>query len=277
MTIQVLAGYWGLDLESRELVLCPRSRQMFGLDGRWTKKLPRKEWLPRIHPDDISLIEGELAAAVRENDIYAARFRTVRPDGSSFHILGIGLPLAKSKTRFVGLNFDLAAAAATAELESRRPLGPMARFAGFLRFRPANENTARRRPTFRPGSAGQTKPAPEMWRREALLNRALAAIQGRALRHRFFDSCMLGEPAFDILLALYVTGASPAVLPLRILSATVGVTDSVAARWLKLLVDDGLVLSVAGHGDAGSIQATLTDKGRTILDEYLGALSQIER
>ena len=279
MVVQVHAGYWDLDLESRELLLCPRSRQMFGIEGPSPKKLGRHDWVPRIHPDDMPLIEGELEAAGRRNEIYAARFRAVRPDGSLFQILGVGRTVAKNPARFVGLNFDLAATAATAELESRRLVGPMARLASLLtvRSRPANENEAAKRRPRSPLGEKQSwldKSRRENSRREMLLGRALATMAMRRLRHSFLNPAMFGEPAFDMLLALYVTNASPAILSLRVLSPTIGISEACAARWLKLLVDEGLVLSVSVEGEPGGIHAALTDKGRIVLDEYFGAVDK---
>lgn len=280
MAVQVLAGYWDLDLESRELILCPRSRQMFGIDGSSPKKLAKYDWQPRVHPEDMPVIEGELAAAGDRDEIYTARFRAVRPDGSLFHILGVGQAAAKNPKRFVGLNFDLAATAETAEFESRRQFGTMARLASFLsvRSRPANENeTPQRRPP--PASRDKLprsgKTSQKELRREVLLGRALAMMETRKLRHDFLNRAMFGEPAFDMLLALYANG-SPAIMSLRTLSPLIGVSESCAARWLKLLVDDGLVLSVGGEGEPGDIHATLTDKGRIVLDEYLKALGRID-
>ena len=280
MAVQIVAGYWNLDLKSRELLLCPRSRQMFGMDGSSPKKLDKHDWLPRIHPEDIPVIECELQAAGRGDEIYAARFRAVRPDGTLCQILGVGRTAVRDRTRFVGLNFDLAAMAATAVLESRRPGGTMARFAKFLTDhpKPANENATQRRPErsfLRYKSPALGKRAREQTGRQMLLERALATIKMRQLRHEFLNPAMFGEPAFDMLLALYVTNATPGILPLRVLSPLIGVPESCAARWLKLLVSEGLALSVGGYGEPGSIHAAITDKGRIVLDEYFGGLDKI--
>ena len=280
MAVQIIAGYWNLDLKSRELLLCPRSRQMFGMDGSSPKKLGKHDWLPRIHPEDIPVIECELQAAGRGDEIYTARFRAVRPDGTLCQILGVGRTAVRDRTRFVGLNFDLAAMAATAVLESRRPGGTMARFAKFLTDhpKPANENATRRWPPrsflqYRSPPLG--KRAKQQTGRQILLERALATIKMRQLRHEFLNPAMFGEPAFDMLLALYVTNATPGILPLRVLSPLIGVPESCAARWLKLLVSEGLALSVGGYGEPGSIHAAITDKGRIVLDEYFGGLDKI--
>ncbi len=280
MAVQIVAGYWHLDLESRELLLCTRSRQMFGIDGSSPKKLGKQDWLPRIHPDDMPVIDGELEAAGRGNENYAVRFRAVRPDGSLFEILGIGRAAAKDRTRFVGLNFDLAAMAATADLESRRPGGMTAKPANYLTAcaTPANENEMPERPqrsAVREKPSGMVERAREESKRQLLLDRALATMKMRQLRHKFFNPAMFGEPAFDMLLALYVTNARPPIVSLRMLSPLVGVSESSAVRWLKFLVSEGLAFSVGGDGDPGEIHAAITGKGRIVMGEYLKALEKI--
>ena len=279
MAVQIVAGYWNLDLQSRELLLCSQSRQMFGIDGSRPKKLGKHDWLPRIYPDDIPLIDGELEAAGRANEIYALRFRAVRPDGSLFQILGVGRAEAKDRTRFVGLNFDLAAMAATADVESRQPGRLMARSSTILPVcaRPANENEPQeplQRSSLPEGSSVLVRRAREEARRQLLLDRARTTMEMRQLRHRFFNPAMFGEPAFDMLLALYVTEARPPMVSLRVLSPLVGISEYSAARWLKFLVGEGLAFSVGGDGDRGQIQAAITGKGRIAMEEYLKALRQ---
>ena len=99
-------------------------------------------------------------------------------------------------------------------------------------------------------------------------------MEMRQLRHRFFNPAMFGEPAFDMLLALYATDARPPMVPLRVLSPRVGISEYSAVRWLKFLVSEGLALSVGGDGDRGSIQAAITSKGRVAMDEYLKSLQR---
>ena len=61
-----------------------------GLDANSPKKLSKDDWLPRLHPDDIPIIESKFETAASRNEIYAARFRAVWPDGSIRDILGVG-------------------------------------------------------------------------------------------------------------------------------------------------------------------------------------------
>jgi PAS domain-containing protein len=275
MAVQVLAGYWDLDLENRELLLCPRSRRMFGLGEGSSRKLAKYDWQPRIHPDDLPAIDGELATAGRNKDVYTARFRTLCPDGSIRQVLGVGRARASNPNRFVGLNFDLHDTTAIAERESRSVRSMMSLASALmLRTGPANENDFRPWRAWPPGwtLAASSRLIGNRSQRESLLRRARAAIEVRQLRKKFFNPDMLGEPAFDILLALYVP-ASGGIMPVQVLCSLTDVSTAVALRWLHFLANEGLVLMAqeAGAADPGAATAALTDKGRIALDEYFRA------
>jgi hypothetical protein len=275
MVVQVLAGYWDFNLETRDLLLCPRSRRMFGFAGALPKKLASRAWEPRIHPQDMPIIKNEFENALLRNDIYAARFRTLRPDGTTCQVLGIGRPTTANAKRFVGLNFDLSDAAATAVRESRS-VGRLAMGLAsglFLGIRPANENDWRPWRAWSPVRTRATRisRSNESSERQILLGRAQATFERRQLRKRFLNPAMFGEPAFDLLLALYITTSS-GMLPVRVIGILADVSTSVSLRWLKFLVKEGLVLTVEGSGeDPGSSIVALTDKGRIVLDEYFKA------
>lgn len=277
MTVQVFAGYWDLDLETRELLLCPRSRRMFGLAGNMPKRLPGYDWQPRIHPDDMPTIEGELEVAGRHNDVYAARFRTLRPDGSICEILGVGRATARNPKRFIGLNLDLKEAAATAERESRSVGRSMMSLAsGFLlRSGPANENNSRPWMAWAPVRAANRRVSRGLQdsRREQLRQKAQASFERRQLRKIFLSPKLLGEPGFDILLALYVE-LPCSTISLPAICSLIDLPTSVALRWLKVLVNEGLVLTIESardDDDPEDVSAVLTDKGRIVLDEYFKA------
>ena len=278
MAVQVVAGYWDLDLESRELLLCTRSRRMFGFPKSMPKRLRSHDWEPRIHPDDLTVIDYRLETAERRQEVYTARFRTLRPDGSSCQILGIGRTAAGNPKRFVGLNFDLGEAAATAAPPSRN-LGSMMMLASASLFGgwPANENDSRPWRAWSPvrAAASRIGRGNQAFERQMLLRRAQAEFERRQLRKAFLNPGMLGEPAFDLLLALYLAAAS-VMIPVRVLSSLAAVTTPVAVRWLRFLVDAGLVVTVHSEVDdeAGAMTAALTEKGRKALDGYFKAVGR---
>ncbi|HET6940964.1 MAG TPA: PAS domain-containing protein [Sphingomicrobium sp.] len=277
MPTRVFAGYWDLDLETREVLLCPRSQRMFGLASGSPKRLAGYDWQPRIHPDDMPVIEGELEAAQRCQEIYAARFRTIRPDGSICQVLGVGRTTADNPKRFVGLNFDLDDAAATAERVSQSMRHYVMHFAVEQPFDapPANENESRPWRSCSPGSSRPVgRPGLESTRK-ILLQRAQATIDRRDLRKIFLNPAMFGEPAFDLLLSLYISPTHPIVSASE-LGTVVGLSPSSTMRWLKFLVKEGLVLTAEEEiRDPDTMAVALTDRARTALDDYFKAAGEI--
>lgn len=281
MAVQVLAGHWDFNVETRELLLCPRSRRMFGIEGSSPKTLGRYDWEPRVHPDDLPVIANELEIAGRRNAVYSARFRTLLPDGSRREILGIGQAVAGDPKRFIGLNFDLIATAASAaetQLGGRAIASPATCLEGSPK--PANENELpawRLRSSIRAADSMTPRGTVNNLKREFLLRMAQATMRLRELRQRFLNPAMFGEPAFDLLLALYVTGASRTPLSVRALSPMIGFPESTIARWLRFLVDDGLALSAeVESGDPGGIAAAITEEGRAALDDYFGLFDVVQ-
>ena len=280
MAVPVLAGYWGLDLETRELLLCPRSRQMFGLVQGSRKRLAAYDWQARIHPDDMPVVRGEFETARRNNDVYAARFRTVHLDGSTCEVLGVGRVSHKNPKRFVGLNFDLRATVGVAERQSRIVEAAMSFASSKLPpARPTNENDPRPWHAWSLRSAMHpcSKRTGASTERRLLARRAEAMLDSRQLRNMFLSPAMFGEPAFDLLLALYMPSGSKSTMTAQALSELIGATLAVTVRWLKFLVNEGLVLTLEGPeaDPPGAMTAALTDKARVTLDEYFKTASHL--
>jgi PAS domain S-box-containing protein len=105
------AGIWELDLVSRALKLCPRSRLMFGIP-EGSRQLTLSDWEAVVHPDDIDPAKSALETAAQSGGKLSIRFRVTRPDGSERVILGLGKIVADEERRiFLGLNIDLTAMA----------------------------------------------------------------------------------------------------------------------------------------------------------------------
>jgi PAS domain S-box-containing protein len=106
------AGIWELDLVTRALQLCPRSRRMFGIVES-IRDLTHRDWEAVVHPDDVESAILGVEAAARNGSKLSHRFRVVRPDGTERLILGLGKIVAESERRlFLGLNIDLTAMSA---------------------------------------------------------------------------------------------------------------------------------------------------------------------
>ena len=104
--------------------------------------------------------------------------------------------------------------------------------------------------------------------RAILQERARQVYVSRARRSHIFTKDMFGEPAWDMLLALYVTDQSG---PRHTVSGLInfsGVPSTSALRWLKFLDREQLVNRVPHRIDGRVVHIELTDKARDLLDAY---------
>lgn len=93
--------------------------------------------------------------------------------------------------------------------------------------------------------------------------------RSRRLRSRVFgDTQLFGEPAWDILLDLFVAEAE--AKPLSVTSACIGaaVPTSTALRWLVILEEQGLVRRENDPSDARRVFLHLTGEGYARMTDY---------
>lgn len=107
-------------------------------------------------------------------------------------------------------------------------------------------------------------PVPRGPRRPSLMERAQTLLDHR--RHRAAIAGELAElfadPAWDLLLGLYVAGGREKATTL---AETAGISGSLAGRWMAVLETRGLMQPV---GD----ELALTDRGKSFLTRYLDSL-----
>lgn len=108
--------------------------------------------------------------------------------------------------------------------------------------------------------------------RQSLLSRARLVISSRRARERYFDRELFGEPAWDVLLALYVTEDSGARFTTSKLAECIGAPLSTVIRWVKTLEQQSLVERADHPTDRRIVFIRLRDKARKALDAYLGAM-----
>lgn len=247
MSSTVAAGRWELDIGTGILNLCRRSRKMFGLPPHVAEPMREEEWVPRIHSDDLAVVRRALHASLVDGTIYAERFRAIRPDGSVREIFGVGRPVGDlaHRGRFVGWNVDVVSSAHLA--------GDWTCEGGH-----ASHGTNLRGD----GSDARSEP-------ERLLERAEEIRRVRRARGRLLGQAMLGEPAFDLLLAMYVLSAKQEIVSLNSLAKAAGVPGTSAWRWLAYLVDKGFVTRCQSVTDRRAVSARLTDRGRAVFNEIL--------
>jgi len=102
----------------------------------------------------------------------------------------------------------------------------------------------------------------------ALLERAQSMLRVRRAREELFCRSMFGEPAFDLLLCLYVRSEKKET-SLTSLARTAGITNSSAMRWIRYLDDKHLVELTDSRSDRRAICVQLSPAGRAVMDEFL--------
>ena len=91
-------------------------------------------------------------------------------------------------------------------------------------------------------------------------------------RERIFDSRLFGEPAWDILLALYALPLRGELLTVSSLAIAAAVPPTTGLRWQNILMSQGLIERGPAGIDARKQFMRLTPEGRTLLERYLTRL-----
>lgn len=104
---------------------------------------------------------------------------------------------------------------------------------------------------------------------EAWLTIAEASYVSRRRRDRFFPGTLFGEPAWDILLDLFLQGQRG--VPVSISSACLagGTAPTTGLRWLSVLEDNGLVERERNTSDGRMSWIRLSRKGTEQMQAYL--------
>jgi DNA-binding MarR family transcriptional regulator len=121
------------------------------------------------------------------------------------------------------------------------------------------EGAARRRPT-----------------RGELTRLACKIYDARRARARVLNDELFGEPAWDMLLALYGLPARGEILTVTALNYASDVAQSTGLRWQDRLRDEGLIERGPCEIDARKQMLRLTSKGRDLMEQYLRRLFYCE-
>lgn len=94
-------------------------------------------------------------------------------------------------------------------------------------------------------------------------------LAARRMRAEVFDADLFGEPAWDILLELFVAGEEGT--PVALSSAGIGsmVPPTTALRWLRLLEERGIVLRRLDPADGRRTHVALSEAARARLATLL--------
>ena len=105
------------------------------------------------------------------------------------------------------------------------------------------------------------------------LNRARALIEQRRLRRRFLPEELFHEPAWDMLLALYVASHDHRVMNVKTLVSSADAPVTTSQRWIEHLAKLGLVRRMVDPIDRRRIEVSLSNDGRRAIEAYLAAIA----
>ena len=91
----------------------------------------------------------------------------------------------------------------------------------------------------------------------------------RRRREAIFQADIFAEPAWDMLLDLYVQDHLGRMVSIHSLCIAAAVPPTTALRWIGKLVADGLVQRRKSLDDHRVVHVALTDEGRTVMEHYL--------
>jgi DNA-binding MarR family transcriptional regulator len=107
---------------------------------------------------------------------------------------------------------------------------------------------------------------------EMLVKLAEIVIEARQSRAHSLPSAIFGEPAWDILLALFCGPRSGDGERVSNLSLASGTPATTALRWIDYLEREGFVSRRSSQADKRVVFVQLTDKARDAIGDYLASL-----
>lgn len=108
--------------------------------------------------------------------------------------------------------------------------------------------------------------------KQELCHLACRMYDARRQRDRMMDRKLFGEPAWDMLLALYCLPTRGRVFGPKGLTHAAEVPLTTGQRWQSVLIAEGLIERAPPNYDPRKQFMRLTDKGRAMMDAYLTRL-----
>ncbi|WP_164155602.1 helix-turn-helix domain-containing protein [Sandarakinorhabdus rubra] len=102
-----------------------------------------------------------------------------------------------------------------------------------------------------------------------LLDRAEKLYRLRRLRGRHFDERLFGEPAWDLLLDLFIQGERGAAVSVSSACVAAAVPTTTALRWITTLVRNELIDQTPDQMDGRRKFIKLSQRGRRMMIEFL--------
>ena len=101
------------------------------------------------------------------------------------------------------------------------------------------------------------------------VDRVIEIVEMRQHRRSFFPPAIFGEPAWEMLLALYIAEEHGPKLSVTSLCQKSGSAPTSALRWVHFLEAKQLICRAASPVDRRISYVDLTDKARLALDQFL--------
>ena len=99
--------------------------------------------------------------------------------------------------------------------------------------------------------------------------------RGRRLREQFFDADLFADPAWDILLDLYLSRLDQRRTTVSNLCAAAATPATTALRYINTLVDRGLIVRNPSPLDLRVVDVELTDAAFDRMQQYFGRFSEL--
>lgn len=123
------------------------------------------------------------------------------------------------------------------------------------------------------GRADQVAPAaPSLDLPTASVARAALLVEQRRMRRRFLPEELFHEPAWDMLLSLFIAHHDQRVMNVKTLVASAEAPVTTSQRWIDHLAKLGLVDRVVDPIDRRRIEVSLSATGLDAIERYLAAL-----
>jgi DNA-binding MarR family transcriptional regulator len=117
--------------------------------------------------------------------------------------------------------------------------------------------------------AGELPLHPHGFSDDKLATLALSLYRSRQLRQSYFDGALLGEPAWDMLLDLFVNTVRGVRVATTSLCLAAGVPQATGLRWIALLQRHALLRRYRAPDDARLKLIAMTPKGFRLMRQYL--------
>jgi DNA-binding MarR family transcriptional regulator len=108
--------------------------------------------------------------------------------------------------------------------------------------------------------------------RAKLTKLACVMYETRRTRSRFLNGTLLGEPVWDMLLALYCLASRGEALSVSGLCLAADVPPTTALRWAQLMEQKKLIERKRDPKDGRRTYLSLTDEGDAVLSAYLSSI-----